>query len=532
MMETVTVARPDRSTSSVQAAIDIGTNSIHLVVARIDDTGRFDILTREKATVRLGHGSGEMSQLAPDAIERGIETLRRFRQVAVSENARITAVATSAVREATNKDEFIRRAREEAGIDVQVISGAEEARLIHLGVLQAIPIYDKHHLVVDIGGGSTEFILAKAGHTEVGRSLKLGAIRLTDRFFADGLIRHSRVRDCRDYVRAYLAPIAREINELGFEVAVGSSGTINAIAAMALARRGRDTGRSTNNATFTRQELADIIEALVARASDIDKIPGLDPRRSDIIVAGAILLEQIFEELGIDEMVASEYALREGVLLDLAHGDDPRAFHHLSDIRREGVQRVVDLFERDRAHVEHATDLALRLFDETQAVHALDTEDRDHLEAAGLMHNVGLFISHSAHHKHSYYVIRNNDHLVGFTDHEVELMALVARYHRKGVPSTKHVEFAQLDGTDQYCVRVLAGLLRIGIALDRAHARHVYDVRCEITRSQISVQPVVRADVDASLEVYTANQRVDLLADSLGRSISIAEPVVSATSRS
>jgi exopolyphosphatase / guanosine-5'-triphosphate,3'-diphosphate pyrophosphatase len=531
MMETVTVARPDRSTSTVQAAIDIGTNSIHLVVARIDDTGRFDILTREKATVRLGHGSGEMSELAPDAIERGIETLRRFRQLADVENARITAVATSAVREATNKDEFISRARQEAGIDVQVISGAEEARLIHLGVLQAVPIYDKHHLVVDIGGGSTEFILAKAGHTEVGRSLKLGAIRLTDRFFPDGVIRPSHVRDCRDYVRAYLAPIAREINELGFEVAVGSSGTINAIAAMAMARRGRD-GRSTNNVTFTRQELADIVEVLVTRDPEIDKIPGLDPRRSDIIVAGALLLEQIFEELSIAEMTTSEYALREGVLLDLAHGDDPRAFHHLSDIRREGVQRVVDLFERDRSHVEHATDLALRLFDETQAVHALDTEDRDHLEAAGLMHNVGLFISHSAHHKHSYYVIRNNDHLVGFTDHEVELMALVARYHRKGSPSTKHTEFAHLDSTDQYCVRVLAGLLRIGIALDRAHARHVYDVRCEITRNQISVQPVVRADVDASLEVYTANQRVDLLADSLGRSISIVEPVVSAPSRS
>src|SRR5689334_22849170 len=170
-----------------------------------------------------------MSELAPDAIERGIATLRRFRQVADGENARITAVATSAVREATNKDDFIRRARDEAGIDVQVISGAEEARLIHLGVMQAVPIFDKQHLVVDIGGGSTEFILARGGHTQVGRSLKLGAIRLTDRFFADGIIRSKQVRDCRDYVRAYLAPIAREVNDRGFEIAVGSSGTINAV---------------------------------------------------------------------------------------------------------------------------------------------------------------------------------------------------------------------------------------------------------------------------------------------------------------
>jgi len=435
---------------------------------------RFDIITREKATVRLGHGSGEMSELAPDAIERGIATLRRFRQVADGENAIITAVATSAVREAANKDDFIRRARDEAGIDVQVISGAEEARLIHLGVQQAVPIYDRQHLVVDIGGGSTEFILAKAGDTKLGRSLKLGAIRLTDRFFQEPSIRGHQVRECRDYVRAYLAPIAREINELGFEVAVGSSGTINAIAAMASARRGREPGRSTNNVSFTRQELAGIVDTLLdAHEPELERVPGLDPRRSDIIVAGALLLEQIFEQLGIEEMIASEYALREGVLLDLAHGDDPRAFHHLSDIRREGVQRVVDLFERDRAHVEHSTDMALRLFDETQLLHGLKTDDRDHLEAAGFMHNVGLFISHSAHHKHSYYVIRNNDHLLGFTDREVEIMALVARYHRKGAPSNKHEGFGALDENDQYCVRVLAGLLRVGIALDRSHARHV-----------------------------------------------------------
>ena len=517
----------------MRAAIDIGTNSIHLVVARIDDSGRFDIITREKATVRLGHGSGEMSELAPDAIDRGIDTLRRFRQVADGENARITAVATSAVREATNKDEFIRRARDEAGIDVQVISGAEEARLIHLGVLQAVPIYERQHLVVDIGGGSTEFILAKAGDTQLGRSLKLGAIRLTDRFFNDGSVRGNRVTECRDYVRAYLAPIAREINERGFEVAVGSSGTINAIAAMVNARRGREPIRSVNNVSFTRAELGEGVDMLTAeRDVELERVPGLDSRRSDIIVAGALLLEQIFEQLDIEEMIASEYALREGVLLDLAHGDDPRAFHHLSDIRREGVQRVVDLFERDRAHVEHSTDLALRLFDETRSLHNLDTEDRDHLEAAGLMHNVGLFISHSAHHKHSYYVIRNNDHLVGFTDHEVELMALVARYHRKGAPSMKHDEFAALDAADQYCVRVLAGLLRVGIALDRSHARNVHDLRCEISRNQIIVHPMIRAGVDASLEVYTANQRVDLLALALERDISIADPTISALSRS
>jgi exopolyphosphatase/guanosine-5'-triphosphate,3'-diphosphate pyrophosphatase len=503
----------------VRAAIDIGTNSIHIVVARVAPGGGFEILTREKESVRLGHGSGDMDELDADAIDRGIATLRRFRQLADSFEATVRAVATSAVREAANRDEFLRRAREEAGIEVEVISGVEEARLIHLGVLQAVPVFDREHLTVDIGGGSTEFVVAKGREVHVARSLKLGAIRLTDRFFPEGMVRRGQVRECRSYIDAYLAPLAHEIEPWGFEVSVGSSGTINAIAAIAEHRRGRDPSRGVNNVAFSRAELAAIVDSLVgARTPDqrLAAVPGLDPRRADIIVGGAVLLEEIFDRLGITSMIASEYALREGALLDIVGEDDRDSFHHLSDIRRQGVQRVIEMFERDRPHVEHSTDLALRIFDGTRALHRLGTLERDLLEAGGFLHNVGLFISHSAHHKHSYYVIRNSDQLVGFTDHEIEIMALVARYHRKSSPAMRHPEFAALSDHDRRVVSLLAGMLRVGIALDRTHAHVVSDLTCEAKDGVVDITVRVRPGADDTLEHYTAEQRKDLLETTLG----------------
>lgn len=510
--------------NDVRAAIDIGTNSIHLVVARLDEQGGIEVLTREKESVRLGEGAGEMSCLSDDAMDRGIATLARMRRVADVYGATIDAVATSAVREASNREVFIRRADKEAGIDVQVISGVEEARLIHLGVLQAVPVFDKRHLVVDIGGGSTEFVIGLSGQELLARSVKLGAIRVTDRFFANGVVKPRAVTECREYLASYLAPLIREVNDLSFEVAVGSSGTIGSIAAMSEGLHGRDASRGVNNVAFTRADLDAVIALLLGARTTSERleIAGLDAKRGDIIVGGALLLESIFDHLRIEKMVASEYALREGVLFNTASSDRPDAFHHLSDIRRQGVARVLDQYERDRDHVEHSTDLALRLFDETAEHHGLGSDARDLLEAGGVMHNVGLFISHSAHHKHSSYVIRNSDQLVGFSQREVEVMAQIARYHRKSSPDTRHPEFAALSTPDQDLVSLLAGLLRVGIALDRSHSSAVVDLRFEPTADHAASIEVRGAQGhDLSLELYAANQRIDLLNKAMGWAIDV-----------
>ncbi len=512
------------SPTEVHGAIDLGTNSFHMLIARVNAEGRLETLTREKEPVRLGSGSGDMSELAPEAIDRGIACLSRFQKIAQTYNADITAVATSAIREAHNREEFVTRAYDETGVAVQVISGVEEARLIYLGILQAVPVYKKQALTVDIGGGSTETLIGKGGQILFARSQKLGHIRLTDRFFSQGRIRKNSVKDCRTFIRSFLAPVSGELRDIGFDVAVGSSGTIAAIAKIIEHREGRDPKGRVNNASFTRADLEGAVEEIIGHSTTLKRtaIAGLDPARADVIVGGVLLLEQLFDAIGIESMAVSEYALREGVLLDQMQRGDDDSFHHLSDLRRDRVLRLARAYNEDLEHVLHSTDLSLEIFDGTRKLHQLGLVERDFLEAAGMLHNVGLFISHAAHHKHSYYVIRNSDQLVGFTEYELEIIAQVARYHRKSHPKSKHSEFMALRKGDQATVRALAGMLRIGIALDRTRTGAIGDVTVELG-SKVTIYPLVTSDADVSLELYTARARLGLLSEALGRPVEISE---------
>ncbi|HEY3239953.1 MAG TPA: Ppx/GppA phosphatase family protein [Acidimicrobiia bacterium] len=508
------------------AAIDIGTNSFHLVVARPAENNRFEILDREKEVVRLGSGSGDMKQLEPEAIERGVAALARFRRIADSFGAEIHAVATSAVREAENRTEFLDAVLSEAGVSVEVISGVEEARLIHLGVLQAVPVFDEQVLVVDIGGGSTEFVLARGGDVFDARSLKMGAIRITDRFFRKEPVKKKAIDDARTFIRSYLAPVRRMVAaQGGFEVAVGSSGTILNVAEMVGARRGDEPRRQRGNATFTAGELAEVIDDLAShpRAKDRESVPGLDPRRADIILGGALLLEQIFETLAIEDMVVSDFALREGVLLDVLGRRRAGTLGHLRDLRFESVQHLAALTPDEKPHCERIAALALQLFEETQHLHGLPDECQEWLEAGALLCNVGLVISHDRHHLHSYYVIRNTELLTGFTDHEIELIALVARYHRKSAPKARHPEYARLGESDQYVVQVLGGLLRVAAGLDRTRSKAVTAVHAKGGENGAPLRLVVEteAGADAELELYSARSRQDLLAEALGVEVQI-----------
>ena len=511
------------------AAIDIGTNSIHLVVARFDDAGQFEVIADEKESIRLGSAGGDMKELQPDAIDRGIEALTRMRRVAEISEARVVAVATSAVREAENAQEFLDRARHEAGVEVEVISGTEEARLIHLGILQAVPVFDRRHLMIDIGGGSTEVLLAEGPDVLAVRSFKLGAIRLTRRFFRTDRVHPGAVDACRRYIDAMLAPLARDVDRLGYEVAVGSSGTIEAVAAMIhAADPDQRQLRTLDNATFSYGDA----HALVRRLAGLSvakrrTVPGLEASRADIILAGAIIVEQAMSTFGIEEMTVSGYALREGALLDAFQRTHGGALHHLHDLRRRSVVRLAETMDEEPAHSAHAARLALALFDETADLHGLGDAHRELLEAAALLANVGLFVSHSKHHKHTYYVIRNSDHLSGFTDHEIEVIALVARYHRKSAPSAKHAEFAALRRRDQEAVRAMAGILRVAIGLDRTHAGHVTGLRCRTERRTLVIEVERAEGSDISLELYTAAERRELLEQVLDRRVKVvaAEPL-------
>ena len=518
-MEPTSETSPALRAGDTVAAVDLGTNSFHLVVAKLLPNGRFEVLDSEKEMVRLGSGSGDMKHLAEDAVERGVASLRRFRQVAEIHGARLRAVATSAVREAENQAEFLERCRRDAGVDVEVISGVEEARLIHLGVLQAVPVYDRQLLLVDIGGGSTEVLVGKGEEMLWARSLKLGAIRLTERFFADGRATPKRAARCRNYVRAFLAPSVGEILGLGFEVAVGSSGTIEALVAMASQSRGTAQPVTLNGACVTRAEIDAAVETVLAAGPEARaRIPGVDPRRADILPAGAVLLQTVMSELGIAELTFSSYALREGALLDQVAASSPGGIHHLSNLRRSSVQHLLDRFDEEAAHARWSTELALQLFAQTRELHRLGDEWLDALEAGGLLANIGRAVAYDAHHKHSYYLIRHSEQLTGFSNHEIELIAQVARYHRKSGPKPKHPEYAALSPEDQRAVAVLAGMLRLGIGLDRSQRRAVEAVRCHWDADAATLLLVARvsAGADASLELYAADARKDLLESALG----------------
>lgn len=524
----------------VHAAIDIGTNSFHMVVARGLSDGGFEVITTEKEMVRLGQGSGEMKQLASAAIDRGIDCLGRMAKVAATHGADITAVATSATREAENRQVFLDRALAETGIRVEVISGFEEARLIHLGVLQALPVYDRRLLVVDIGGGSTEFLMGQGSEVLSARSMKLGAIRLTERFFSEGngegtvegskasaRVAPRQVRRCSAHVAATLTALADELEGGGrHEVAVGSSGTIQAIAAMIAASRGREIG-DLNGFVFTADELATLVSTLVElTAEERHRVPGLDTRRADIIVGGALLLEGVFETFGIEEMIVSGYALREGVLYDRMAADRAQSARRLTDLRRSNALRLAHQLDPDAAHAETSARLALSLFDQTAELHGFGPEARELLELAAIVHNVGLFISHAAHHKHTYYVVRHSEQLTGFTERERELLALIARYHRRSHPKPRHEEYSALSTADQDLVRKLAGILRVAIGLDRSHRGLVGGVRAEVGSggSRLVVTPVAEAGTDLTLEVFSAQERAHLLAEALDLDIVVQEP--------
>ncbi|HTR82104.1 MAG TPA: Ppx/GppA phosphatase family protein [Bacteroidota bacterium] len=495
------------------AAIDIGTNSIHLVVAEVyPESGRFKTLDRQKEIVRLGSGSTDMKYLSGSAVERGIHALRRFKMIADSFHAPIRAIATSAVREAMNQDEFLRRAKSEAGITIEVASGFEEARLIHLGVLQALPIFNKRHLMIDIGGGSTEFLIGQKRNILYSNSLKLGAVRLSQRFFEDGTSSPKSIRECRQYVRGMLDPIVRAVRKHKYEIVVGTSGTIASIAHLIKLDRGEEEEAFLNNFTFTGGEISDVAEKIldVEDPDDRANIEGLDPARADIIVAGVIILEEICRALGIKRMTISEYALREGIILDTMEKHfRKKQFDHFHDIRYTSVVHIAESFQYEKEHARQVGRLALDIFDQTVSLHKLSPGERVYLEAAAMLHEVGLFVSHAQHHRHSYYLIRNAE-LLGFTENEKEIIANIARYHRKSHPKMRHEGFGKLTAEDRDIVVKLAAILRIADGLDRTHLSAIKSVRCRRSRSKVRFQLRRARRTKIELELWGANRKKEL----------------------
>lgn len=504
------------------AAIDLGTNSFHIIIVKVRNDGSFESICKEKESVRLGSGTGQLEIITPDAIERGLKCLKRFKALADMHNAKIRAIATSALREAKNRDTFIEKAQKECGIHVEVIRGNEEARLIYFGILQGLPVFDKKIMLVDIGGGSTEILIGHKSEIIFSTSMKIGAIRLTDKFFNGDPDHQSDIKECKLYVEGMLSPIKRDVDKQEVDIIIGSSGTIQSIAQMIIADNKEPEPRALNGFEFTNNELTRIRKIL----TDADtlkkrtKIPGLDPRRADIIVAGSIILEEIFHKFKINTMTVSDYALREGIIYDTIKkwkGQEfPDPHYQLNNIRYKAVNNLANNFPYEKEHVKHVTTLALKIFDSLKTLHKMSNEEKELLEAAAMLHEIGVGISVSSHHKHSYYIIRNSELMVGFNFEEIEIIALIARYHRKSPPKPKHIEFHQLNAENQNIVKKLAGILRIADGLDRSHQSIIEDVTCDIQGNIAIIRAKVRDGIDPHVEVWSAQQKKDLFEEAFG----------------
>ena len=321
-------------------------------------------------------------------------------------------------------------------------------------------------------------------------------------------------------MRATIVPFVRDARRHPIDTFVGSSGTIENLVAMAQSAAGL-APQSVNGATLTRAELGEVMDALAEARTPAGRaaLPGIDTSRADIIVGGAVIIEQVMDALELDRLTFSEYALREGVLFDLRSRLRGATSRRLSDLRRHSVDHLMELCDEDPEHSVQVARLAVQLFDGLVEEHHLGDAEREWLEAAALLANVGLFISHSRHHLHSYYVIRNSEHLSGFTDHEIEVIAQVARYHRRGEPSAKHAPYAALDELDQRRVAWMAAILRVAIGLDRSLCNAVAAVSVRSAGGIVTVELLAADDADVSMELYEAGERSALLRRQLGRPV-------------
>jgi len=485
----------------VLAAIDVGTNSVKLELARPLPNGSFETLHDERDPVRPGEGVFKTGWIDKDVAERLLSTLRRYGALCRRFHARVRAVATSAVREAKNRDEIIRRARAEAGLNLEVVSGREEARLICLGVLHGRPAHSRA-LCVDIGGGSTEVASAIGPRPINLWSISLGAVRLTELFDSSGKVSARQLARMREYTGEVVGH--RLPKRLGRfpKHALGSSGTIKAVIAFAAPE---------GTAHVAAEHVARAIPHLVEMGPE-GRRKRFEPRRADIIVAGAVILEAVAAHLELESITAVDAGLRDGILVDLM------SRHETSESwTTEAAEALGRRFQYDEAHGRQAARISLALFDALRSKLALPASARSLLEVAALLHDVGNAVSYAKHHRHSYYVINNAD-IPGLADREREVVACVARFHRRrNLPDAGHPDMANLTRAEAQLVRKLAALLRVADSLDRSHNQPVQDVKVTSRGENALLHLDVRGHVD--LELWDFEREAKVFQGVFGRKI-------------
>ncbi len=509
------------------AAIDVGSNSIHMVVVEGDGAGGYAVLAREREMVRLGKSALSRGALSSGAMRRGLDALLKMTTLArLKGAAQIVAVATSAVREAANGDEFLAQVKATTGLDVRKLSGREEGELIFRAVRHAVDLGAGWSMLVDVGGGSTEWCLARAGRLRSVKSLLLGSLRLAERLPGDPPSAAAIAR-LRAEIRGSLRPLRSPTR---LDLLIATSGTAICCGDLADHFAGRERRGATGGLRELKvRELAGVIERLTAL--DRREIAALAPvgaQRAGSILAGAVLLAELARHAGVDRLHLCDRALREGVVLEALGQADPVG-EPPGDVRRRQVAALAQRAPAVLDHVRQVARLACRLFDLTAPIHDLGEREREWLEHAALLHDVGCSIHFRGHHKHSHYLISTST-LDAFDPREIEIVALVARYHRGARPRGRHPAFAALARWQQRTVVALAALLRVANALDRTHAARVVELYASLVKRRRVIVEVI-SPFDVSLELQAARHRAELFERTFGRRLEFRQGLEAAPPR-
>jgi len=501
------------------AALDLGSNSFHLLVADVHPDGSFETITREKEMLRLGDDVARDGRIAAPSADRAVACVDRLRRLAEALGAReVIAKATSAIRTASNGSDLVDRIEAETGVEVEVISGIEEARLIFAAVRASLVLEPAPALCVDIGGGSVELVIGDTAGLRWATSVALGVGRLTAELVTSDPPSRADRDAIEARVRAELAPVVDEVRRRAPKMAVGTSGTINDLARLTAAGEDGDLPASANGLRVPADRLRALQRRIVRMpASERRRLPGIEEKRADLLPAGVILLTTIFDVFALDDMVTSDWALREGIVLDAVQvhdpddwSDDPRA------LRRAAVAGLARRCGSDAEHSRHVAQLALSIFDQTQALHGLGGADREMLEYAALLHDIGQHVSPKGHHRHAAYLV-DHAHLRGFAPDELDFLAALVRHHRRGEIKSSEPRAAALDKPARDRLRKLASLLRLADGLDRGRRRVVDRVDVQVGTDLVVLR--LHALDDAELELWGVRRRRDLFEKVFGREL-------------
>lgn len=492
------------------AVLDIGTNSIHMVLAEVEPDFSYKILDRFKDMTRLGDGAFKTRRLSEAAMTRALEVIHTLTTLARNKGYdRIKAVATSAVREAKNGGEFIEEIARRTKLRVRVVTGQEEARLIYLGVRHSMDLSNEPILVVDVGGGSVELIVGNRQAMTQAQSLKLGAIRLKDLYLKQDPPTKAMLKDMQQAIDAQLKAALQQFKTKDFERLVATSGMAGNLTEVIYLRR---TGRPLTQLNLTRVSRKEVraVEDLLMHASFKSRlaIPGLDPKRADTLLPATMVLRSLMDRTGHEHMTVSDKAIRDGLIYDFIarHKDRIRVEQEIPNVRRRNVIYLARRCHYTQTHAEHVAFLATRLFDQTVALHGLGDLEREWLEYAAILHDIGYLINSRQHHKHAYYLIKHSD-LYGLAEEEVDVIANIARYHRRALPSQDHAGMAALPQKRHKTIQVLSALLRLADALDRSQFSVIQDLRVTVGDP---LRVTLKTSGDPELEIWSARNRSDL----------------------